>query len=42
MDYAVPDRRKTKNDKRAKGKFTRYKRGGQHRVDVIVVRSEKK
>jgi|GEM_PF-1839255 len=35
MDYAVPDRRKTKNDKRAKGRFMRYKRGGQHRVDGV-------
>jgi hypothetical protein len=38
----VPDRRKTKNDKRAKGKFMRYKRGGQHRVDGIVLNSGQK
>jgi hypothetical protein len=35
MDYAVPDRRKSKNDKRAKGRFNRYKKGGQNRVTAI-------
>jgi hypothetical protein len=28
MDYAVPDKRKSKNDKRAKGRFNRFKVGG--------------
>jgi len=32
MDYAVPERRKNKNDKRAKARFNRFKRGGALRV----------
>ena len=28
MDYANPQRRKSKNDKRAKARYNRYKRGG--------------
>ena len=28
MDYSVPDRRKSKNDKKAKARFNRFKRGG--------------
>jgi hypothetical protein len=28
MDYASPDRRKSKNDKKAKARFNRFKRGG--------------
>lgn len=35
MDYGVPERRKNRNDKRAKTRFNRYKQGGQHRVDNI-------
>ena len=34
-DYTMPDRRKSKNDKRAKGRFMRYKRGGAQRVTGI-------
>jgi hypothetical protein len=30
-DYCVPERRKTKGDKRAKARFNRYKRGGAFR-----------
>ena len=41
MDYAVPERRKNKNDKRAKGRFNRYKKGGQHRVDTGRMDAEK-
>ena len=35
MDYATPDKRKSKNDKRAKARFNRYKKGGQNRVSNI-------
>jgi len=28
MDYAYPERRKGRCDKRAKGRFSRFKRGG--------------
>jgi hypothetical protein len=37
MDYAVPDRRASKNDKRAKGRFMRYKRGGRARTSASPV-----
>ena len=32
MDYGVPERRKNRNDKRAKSRFNRYKKGGALRV----------
>jgi len=32
MDYATPDKRKSKNDKRAKSRYNKYKRGGSFRV----------
>ena len=32
MDYAIPERRKNKNDKRAKARYNRYKKGGALRV----------
>ena len=28
MDYAIPERRRTKTDKRAKSRYNRYKKGG--------------
>jgi len=28
MDYGVPERRKNKNDKRAKARYNRFKHGG--------------
>jgi len=31
MDYGYPERRKNKNDKRAKARFNRFKRGGANR-----------
>lgn len=40
-DYATPDRRKSKNDKRAKARFNRFKRGGQFRSSNIQVVNEK-
>ena len=38
-DYAVPERRKNKSDKRAKGRFMRYKRGGAQRVTGVAFSS---
>ena len=32
MEYATPGNRKSKNDKRAKARYNRYKRGGGQRV----------
>lgn len=42
MDYGFAEKRKNKNDKRAKSRFNRYKHGGQHRTDNISQTSEKK
>ncbi len=38
-DYGFSERRKNKNDKRAKGKFNRYKLGGKHRSDGLLANS---
>ncbi|MBS3065762.1 hypothetical protein J4229_01825 [Candidatus Pacearchaeota archaeon] len=38
-DYAVPQRRKNKGDKRAKARFMRYKKGGAQRVTGIAFSS---
>ncbi|HLF54014.1 MAG TPA: hypothetical protein VI544_02435 [Candidatus Nanoarchaeia archaeon] len=35
-DYAVPQRRKNKGDKRAKSRFMRYRKGGAQRVTGIA------
>lgn len=32
MDFATPGKRKSKNDKKAKGRFSRYKKGGGRRT----------
>lgn len=32
MEYETPGKRKSKNDKRAKGRYNRYKKGGSKRV----------
>ena len=32
MDYDVPQRRKTKTDKKAKARYNRYKKGGSLRT----------
>ncbi len=32
MDYGIPERRRNKNDKRAKARYNRYKKGGALRV----------
>lgn len=36
-DYGFAGRRKTKGDKRAKGRYMQYKRGGKHRSENIAV-----
>jgi hypothetical protein len=41
-DYVCAGRRKSKGDKRAKGRFMRYKRGGAQRVTGIVFSSSDK
>jgi len=38
MDYGFQEKRKTRNDKRAKARYNRYKKGGSQRV---VKRKEK-
>lgn len=38
MDYSMPEKRKSKTDKRAKARYNKYKKGGGQRV---VERSEK-
>ncbi|MEK6889217.1 MAG: hypothetical protein AABW80_03870 [Nanoarchaeota archaeon] len=35
MDYGFGEKRKGKNDKKAKARFNRYKKGGKHRVEKI-------
>lgn len=35
MDYATPNRRKNKNDKKAKSRFNKFKRGGMHRSQNV-------
>jgi len=37
MDYGFSERRKNKNDKRAKGRFNRFKRGGAQRTANIQI-----
>ena len=32
MDYETPDKRKSKNDKKAKARYNKYKRGGSLRI----------
>jgi hypothetical protein len=32
MDYAMPSNRKSKNDKRAKARYSKYKKGGSLRT----------
>jgi len=41
-DYGYPEKRKSKADKRAKGRYMKYKRGGAQRVSGIVISGEKK
>lgn len=37
MDYGFPERRKNRNDKRAKGRFNRFKQGGAQRTANIQI-----
>ncbi|MEK6928480.1 MAG: hypothetical protein AABW65_00805 [Nanoarchaeota archaeon] len=32
MDYGFSSKRKSKNDKRAKGRYNKYKKGGKYRT----------
>jgi uncharacterized protein with PIN domain len=41
MDYAIPTFRKTKRDKKAKARYSKYKKGGHHRADNIVLTNKK-
>ncbi len=36
MDYANPQRRKNKNDKKAKRRFMKYKKGGKYRSQSLT------
>lgn len=40
-DYAVAGKRKSRNDKRAKARFNKYKKGGQFRSTDISLTSKK-
>lgn len=33
MDYAMPSNRKSKNDKKAKRRYNKYKKGGKWRAE---------
>lgn len=35
MDYGFSEKRKSRNDKKAKGRFNRYKKGGQFRSSNV-------
>lgn len=37
MDYAYTQKRKSKNDKRAKMRFNKYKKGGQFRSSNVSI-----
>jgi len=39
MDYGYPEKRKNKNDKRAKARFNKYKSGGQFRSSNVSISS---
>ncbi len=41
MDYGMPEKRKSKNDKRAKGRFNKFKRGGSLRSAQLPLREVK-
>lgn len=42
MDYGHSEKRKTKNDKRAKSRYGMYKRGGHRRTHNIPLRNDNK
>lgn len=37
----MPSKRKSKNDRKAKARYNKYKRGGQHRVDGFVLSNKR-
>ena len=39
MDYGTPSFRKSKNDKKAKGRYNKYKKGGKFRSSEISLKS---
>lgn len=41
-DYGFPERRKNKNDKRAKRRYSMFKKGGQHRSDNVQISNSDK
>ena len=42
MDYGFSEKRKSKNDKRAKARYNRYKKGGALRVEKKGDRDNRK
>ena len=43
MDYGTPSFRKSKGDKKAKGRYIKYKRGGKYRsANISIERKEEK
>jgi hypothetical protein len=42
MDYGFSERRKNRNDKRAKSRFNRYKKGGALRVQKLEDKGKNK
>ena len=41
-DYAIAGKRKSKNDKRAKGRYALYKKGGKYRSSGMLDEKSKK
>lgn len=41
-DYSYPEKRKSKADKRAKGRYMRYKKGGAQRATNIQISNQPK
>jgi len=37
MDYGVPEKRKSRGDKRAKARYSKYKRGGAQRSANVTM-----
>ncbi|MDP3881499.1 MAG: hypothetical protein Q8Q31_01335 [Nanoarchaeota archaeon] len=42
MDYGYPEKRKSKNDSRAKRRFNKYKQGGSSRTSNIQISNDRK
>jgi hypothetical protein len=40
MDYGYSEKRKNKNDKRAKARYNKYKKGGQYRSSNVNISSQ--